>query len=259
MTETKRPLLGISCCNRIIGVDTGQVAMTRYVTAAMRHGETDVVLIPALPELCDASNLVSRLDGILLTGSPSNVGPRYYGDPEEDAPGPFDPQRDAMMLRLVEAAARWHKPLFGICRGFQEINVAFGGTLRRDAGIAEELLGHHAPDGVPYDQMFEHRHVVHISPGGVLNAALGCLEMEVNSVHFQGVRRLGEGLTPEAVATDGLVEAFSGRLGEAPVLGVQWHPEWTVDVDPRSAAIFGLLGRALRGERDLARPVTGEG
>jgi putative glutamine amidotransferase len=140
------------------------------------------------------------------------------------------------------------KPVFGICRGFQEINVAFGGTLARDVGAAE-ALAHHAPADADLEAMFSHRHDVSLSPGGVLAQASGQDHMTVNSVHYQGVGRLGRDLVVEARAPDGLVEAVSARIGGAPILAVQWHPEWRTQDDVASQLVFRLLGRALRGER----------
>jgi anthranilate/para-aminobenzoate synthase component II len=140
------------------------------------------------------------------------------------------------------------KPLFGICRGLQEINVALGGTLSR------ELQDHHAPDDVGFREMFDHRHDVALTPGGLLARAHGRMALHVNSVHYQGLARLGDGLAVEAVAPDGMVEAVSARIGAAPVLAVQWHPEWTADTDGDAATFFHILGRALRGQHPETTP-----
>ena len=140
------------------------------------------------------------------------------------------------------------RPVFGICRGFQELNVAFGGSLRRDVSMNPDLLKHHAPDEVGFNEMFDHVHDVALTPGGVLAAALGEDRIRVNSVHYQGVSRLGDGLSVEARADDGVVEAFSARVNAAPVLAVQWHPEWRTGENPQSQVFFNVFGRALRGE-----------
>jgi putative glutamine amidotransferase len=137
--------------------------------------------------------------------------------------------------------------VFGVCRGFQEINVAFGGSLRRDMAEASELMAHHAPDEVGFNEMFDHVHPVRLTPGGVLARAFGAEETSVNSVHYQGVDRLGDGLAIEAQALDGVVEAVSGQVNGAPVLAVQWHPEWRTDANPQSQTFFQIFGRALRG------------
>lgn len=244
---SSRPVLGIIACNRMVGTELAQAVMNRYATAAMRHADCAALIIPSLPDYMRASEVVGRLDGVLLTGTPSNVAPALYGDPGEGE-GPFDRDRDRMMIELVEAVIAAQRPLFGICRGFQEINVALGGTLRRDTSASDRLLAHHAPDGADFDAMFDHRHRVELVDGGMLAAAYDKTSLDVNSVHFQGVGDLAAGLAIEARAPDGLVEAYSARPNGAPLLAVQWHPEWQTDGNADSQTYFQLLGRALRGE-----------
>jgi putative glutamine amidotransferase len=244
-----RPVLGVVCCTRTVGIEPAQAVMNRYVAAAIAHADAAALLVPALPALMSAAEVAPRLDGLLLTGSPSNVEPQRYG--QEDASetaGPFDPDRDAMTAGLIKAMLDLGKPVFGVCRGLQELNVAFGGALRRDTGRNPDLLEHHAPSDVGFNEMFGHEHEVILTPGGVLNQAFGRDRLRVNSVHYQGVDRLGEGLTVEARAPDGLIEAVSANVRGAPVLAVQWHPEWETDKNPDSQSFFRLLGRALRGE-----------
>jgi putative glutamine amidotransferase len=241
-----RPVLGVTCCNRRMGGEAGQAVIDRYVAAAMRWADAAALLVPALPGLMSAREVIGRLDGVLLTGSPSNVEPARYGEAPADPPGPFDPDRDAMALGLIDAALEAGRPVFGVCRGLQEINVAFGGTLARE--LAADCARHHAPDGASLGEMFAHVHEVDLTPGGVLQAALGRDRLEVNSVHYQGVGRLGQGLQVEARSTDGRVEAVFAGSAPAPVLAVQWHPEWETGSDASSRAFFRLLGRALRGE-----------
>ena len=242
-----RPVLGVICCNRSVGTEMAQAVMQRYLVAALRHADTAALLIPSLPELMRAEEVAPRLDGLLLTGSPSNVEPHRYGHGgAEDAYGPFDPDRDEMTFSLIRAMIARGRPVFGICRGFQELNLAFGGTLRRDCATHPELVGHHAPDEVAFDALFDHTHPVTLTPGGRLAQAYGRTALTVNSVHYQGVDRLGEGLQVEARAPDGLIEAVSGRVDGAQVLAVQWHPEWHVDRHPDSQRYFHILGEALR-------------
>jgi putative glutamine amidotransferase len=243
---TTRPVLGVIACNRKVGGEPAQAVMARYIRAAMAHADAAALIIPSLPELMSAAEVAPRLDGVLLTGTPSNVAPERYGE-EADA-GPFDRDRDEVALAMVEEMIGRSKPVFGVCRGFQEINVAMGGTLRRDTSASDELLRHHAPEGVSFDEMFDHLHPVHLSEGGMLAKAFGKQDLTVNSVHFQGVGKLGEGLEIEALAPDGLVEAYSARPNGAAVVAVQWHPEWDAATNPDSAAFFRLLGRAMRGE-----------
>ena len=240
-----RPVLGIIACNRTVGSEIAQAVMNRYMDAAMRHADAAALIVPAMPGLMRADEVAGRLDGLLLTGSPSNVEPARYGD-EQAGDGPFDAARDAMTKALVDAMLALGRPVFGVCRGFQELNVAFGGTLRRDLG--RTALPHHAPESVSFEAMFAHQHPVHLAPGGILAAAFGREALTVNSVHFQGVDRLASSLTVEAHAPDGVVEAVSARINNAPVLAVQWHPEWRTDANPDSQTFFNLLGRALRGD-----------
>jgi len=245
-----RPVAGIICCTRTVGVEPAQAVMNRYVASAMRYADAAALLVPSMPQLMKASEVAGRLDGLMLTGSPSNLDPALYGQDVPDAPGPFDAGRDSMTADLIQAMLDLGKPVFGMCRGFQEINVAFGGSLRRDMGQGGggDLLDHHAPDDADFDAMFEHEHAVSLTPGGVLATAFGAQVATVNSVHYQGVDRLGEGLAVEARAPDGVVEAVAARAGGAPVLAVQWHPEWRTERNPQSQAFFQLFGRALRGE-----------
>lgn len=239
-----RPVLGVICDTRLVGTQAAQLVFERYIRGAMVHADVAALLVPALPDLMQANEIADRIDGVLMTGSPSNVAPERYGG--SDGEGPFDPARDEMAMALIEAMGKRGRPVFGICRGLQEINVALGGTLRRDTSTSDELIRHHAPDGSEFDAMFAHEHAVHLADGGMLAAAFAKPELTVNSVHFQGIDELAPGLAVEATAPDGLVEAFSTRLNGAPLLAVQWHPEW--DDDPDSRTYFQLLGRALRGD-----------
>lgn len=241
-----RPVLGIIACNRIVGVEPAQAVMERYIRAAMTHADVASLIIPSLPDLMTAAEVAPRLDGILLTGSPSNVEGKRYAD--EGGDGPFDPSRDEIALSMVGQMVDLKRPVFGICRGFQEINVALGGSLRRDTSASDELIRHHAPDGAKFDEMFDHLHPVYFTEGGMLARAFGKDEATVNSVHYQGIGKLADPLSIEASAPDGLVEAYSARINDAPVVAVQWHPEWDTDRNPDSQAFFKLLGRALRGE-----------
>jgi putative glutamine amidotransferase len=254
---TARPVLGVICCTRTVGVEPAQAVMNRYVASAMAYGDVAALLIPSLTELMTAREVAPRIDGLLLTGSPSNLAPARYGEGDaEDANGPFDEGRDAMSAGLIEAMLELGRPVFGVCRGLQELNVAFGGTLRRDTSRSPDLLAHHAPDDASFEGMFDHTHEVVLTPGGVLNRGLARDRLTVNSVHYQGVGRLGDGLSVEATSPDGMVEAVSAHVNGAPVVAVQWHPEWRTRDNPDSQAFFRLLGRALRGELAPSDPRT---
>jgi putative glutamine amidotransferase len=243
----QRPVAGIICCNRTVGVETAQAVMNRYVAATMTYGDVAALLVPSVPGQMKAKEIASRLDGLMLTGSPSNLEPRRYGETVEDAPGPFDAPRDAMTQELIAAMLDLGRPVFGICRGFQEINVAFGGSLRRDVSASNARLAHHAADDVGFEAMFDHVHPVTLTPGGLLARHYGQDQLMVNSVHFQGVDRLGSGLDIEARAPDGLIEAVSAKVNGAQLLAVQWHPEWHTADHLNSQEFFAMFGEALRG------------
>lgn len=248
-----RPVLGVICCNRDIQGQAAQAVMTRYLNSALAFADTAALLVPAMPDYMHAKEIAPRLDGLLLTGTPSNLDPQRYGELVDDAPGPFDPARDEMTAHLIEGMLELGKPVFGICRGFQELNVAFGGTLRRDMAEHPELIAHHAPSEKSFSEYFEHIHPVRLREGGILRNAYQRDELDVVSVHYQGVDKLGAGLTVEATAPDGVIEAISTTVNGAPVLAVQWHPEWKAHENPESQLFFNLLGRALRGDK-LASP-----
>lgn len=243
---TARPVLGVIACNRMVGSEVAQAVMNRYIRAAMTYADVAALIIPSLPDLMTAAEVAPRIDGILLTGSPSNVATRLYG--EEGGDGPNDDARDEIAISMVHRMIDAQKPVFGICRGFQEINVALGGTLRRDTSASDTLIRHHAPDDAGFDAMFDHRHAVDLTDGGMLADAYGKGALDVNSVHYQGIGKLADGLNVEARAPDGLVEAYSARPNGAPLIAVQWHPEWGTENDPDSQIYFHLLGKALRGE-----------
>lgn len=249
-----RPLLGVTACNRTLGPEMAATVTHRYIDAVSRYADAAVVLLPALPDLQTAREIAARLDGVMLTGSPSNLEPRRYGG--RGGEGPFDAGRDEMALGLIEAMADLGRPTFGVCRGLQEVNVAFGGTLRGDLAEPERPLAHHAPPAASFEAMFAWRHPVSLAPGGALAQALGVAETPVNSVHYQGVATLGRGLAVEAVAPDGVIEAVTADLGSADLLAVQWHPEWRTDEDCASQTLLRLFGRMLRGERLAAAPAA---
>jgi putative glutamine amidotransferase len=245
--SSARPVLGVTCCHVEADGENAQSVIDRYVMAAMRWADAAALLVPAAPDLMSPRDVAARLDGLMLTGSPSNVAAERYGDDPSSGAAPFDKDRDAMAFGLIDAMIDLGRPIFAVCRGFQEVNVAFGGTLNRDVNRPPREFTHHAPEGADLEAMFAHQHSVMLTPGGVLARGLGCDGLEVNSVHFQGVGRLGAGLIVEAVAPDGLVEAVSADVNGAQILAVQWHPEWRTDLNTASQTLFAMLGMAVRG------------
>ena len=182
----------------------------------------------------------------MLTGSKSNVNPELYGGDASEANGPYDPDRDATTLPLIRRAIERGVPLLAICRGIQELNVALGGTLATEIQEREGSLDHRAPVSDNQDERFAIRQNVSIKPGTCLAGVFGAGEIKVNSVHRQGVDRLGERLQVEAVADDGTVEAVSVKDARAFAVGVQWHPEYWARSDDNSAKIFKAFGDAVR-------------
>lgn len=237
-----RPIVGVLCCNEALDRPVQTVA-TRFIAPLSRFSEATVVLVPAVGDAADIAALATMLDGLLLTGSRSNVAPERYGGAPLPAGQRTDHDRDAIALALAGRLIEAGKPVFGICRGLQELNVLFGGTLSTDRCRGRHHRG--SWDGC-FDEMFGHRHDVELNGGGVLARSTGRRRLSVTSVHEQGIDRLGGGLSVEAVAADdGLVEAISARPCGADVLAVQWHPEWEVERSAEGRVFFALIGAAL--------------
>lgn len=240
----RMPLIGVSACTRQIGHHGFHIAGDKYLRAAAIAGMP--VIIPALGDLVDRRELLQNLDGLLLTGSPSNVEPHHYQGPASEPGMPHDPSRDALTLPLIREAVDAGVPVFGICRGFQEMNVAFGGSLHQKVHEVGRYQDHRESPDDPVEVQYGLRHKLHVQPGGLLER-LGLPEtIEVNSVHGQGINRLGAGLRVEALAPDGLIEAFSVESAPGFALGVQWHPEWRVHEHPAYLALFEGFAEACR-------------
>lgn len=241
-TGERRAVVGVLCCNRNVDGRAAQAVASRFVAPIAEHARVAVLLVPAVPEAVDVPGIAHMLDGLLLTGSCSNLEPRLYGGAALPEGHALDARRDDVALRLASRMIEAGKPVFGICRGLQELNVLFGGTL--SAAVGEK--GHYRFDaGCASDALFDHHHPIEIMGTGALTGALGRGRRQVNSVHQQGIERLGRGLAVEAVALDdGLIEAVYAEPCGAPVVGVQWHPEWDVDTNEDSRAFFRLFGHA---------------
>jgi putative glutamine amidotransferase len=241
-----QPLIGVIACSKEIGLHPFHIVGDKYLRAVAIAAGGLPLAIPAIPELIDLPRLVERLDGLLLTGSPSNVEPHHYQGPGS-APGTHhDPARDGLTLPLIRAAVEAGVPLLGICRGFQEMNVAFGGSLHQRVHEAGPFMDHRSDDDAPVEVQYGLRHPLLVQPGGLLDQLGLGPQFEVNSVHGQGVERLGPGLRAEGLAPDGLIEAFSVERAKTFALGVQWHPEWKVTEHPAYLAIFRAFGDACR-------------
>lgn len=243
---SRLPLIGVTACTKQVGLHPYHIAGDKYVRAVAVGAGGLPLVIPSLADLLDIDALLDSLDGLLLTGSPSNVEPHLYNGPAS-APGTLhDPARDATTLPLIRAAVKAGVPVFGICRGFQELNVAFGGTLHQKVHETGTFMDHREPENEPVEIQYAPSHPLRVQPGGVL-AGLGLPdEIRVNSIHGQGVDRLAPGLRVEALAPDGLIESISVDGASSFALGVQWHPEWQVGSNPEYLAIFQAFGDACR-------------
>jgi putative glutamine amidotransferase len=253
-----RPLIGIPADRRMVGAHPFHMVGEKYARAVLEAAGAAPLLIPALAEELGLEELLERLDGLLFTGSPSNVEPQHYEGPPS-APGTLhDPARDATTLPLIRKAVGAGVPVFGICRGFQEMNVAFGGTLHQKLHEVPGLLDHRDDESQPLEVQYGPAHDVVLEPGGVLRSLSGSERIRVNSLHNQGIDRLGSELAVEARAPDGVVEAFRVRAARRFALAVQWHPEWQVMTNPFSRALFAAFGQACRERAQVKGSTHGE-
>jgi putative glutamine amidotransferase len=218
----------------------------KYLKALLDGADALPLVVPSLVDDIDIDDLLERVDGITLTGSYSNVEPQHYGDDPADHVGDADPSRDAMTLPLALRALEAGVPLQAICRGHQELNVALGGSLHREVETVPGYHRHLENKSDPLDVQYGPSHPVTLMEGGLLRSLAGTDSVMVNSLHGQGIARLAEGVSVEAVADDGLIEAF--RVDTAPgfSLSVQWHPEWRATENDFSMAIFKAFGDACR-------------
>ena len=246
MNNHKRPIVGIPACIKMLGEHPFHAVGTKYVDAVVNAAECIPLLLPAIGDKQDIATILDLVDGILLTGSVSNVNPARYGKPLSRADMQMDQARDATTFPLIEAAIAAGKPLLGICRGFQELNVAFGGTLHQEVHAQNHLMDHREKEG-SLDVQYGPAHPVKLTQNGYLQTLLnGAEEMMVNSIHGQGIDQLGSHLTAEATAPDGLIEAIRVTDAKNFALAIQWHPEWKVLENAQSIAIFKAFGDACR-------------
>jgi len=234
-------IVGIPACTKTIGGEVQHATPARYGAALMGAAGALPILLPPVGEAMLA--LLDRVDGLLLSGSPSNVHPGHYGVADSETPEWHDPHRDRTTLPLARAALARGIPLLAICRGIQELNVALGGTLHQRVHTLAGRMDHRAGEGA-IEHMFRLRHPVSVS--GELARIVGEREIMVNSLHGQAIDRPADGLAVEAMAADGTIEAV--RVTSAPgwAFGVQFHPEWHFASDAPSRAIFAAYGEACR-------------
>ncbi|MDP2249294.1 MAG: gamma-glutamyl-gamma-aminobutyrate hydrolase family protein [Hydrogenophaga sp.] len=227
----------------------------KYARAVKVGANAQPVMFP-LADTDQISDLLALVDGVMLTGSPSNVHPSHFAEDVADPSLPLDADRDLLTLALVKACVHEGVPLLGICRGFQEINVALGGTLHQRVQEVPGLMDHREPKAAPPDEQYAPRHSVRLAPGSVFEQWAGGSETEVNSLHGQGINRLADGLEALAHAPDGVVEAFGVRGARTFAYAVQFHPEWRCWETPFYATIFEAFGRACRSRHSLRLQVA---
>ncbi len=239
------PLVGLPTDRKSIGLHPFLAVGEKYVRAVVDGAGGVPVLLPALQPPVPAEAWLDRLDGLLLTGATSNIEPHRYSN-ESSWPGNLhDPARDDATLQLIPAAVARGLPILAICRGLQEVNVAFGGSLHQKVHERDGFADHREDVEAALDVQYGPAHPIQLRADGCLARIAGSKQVAVNSLHGQGVARLGEGLSVEATAPDGLVEAFRGT-GPSFLLAVQWHPEWRVTENPFYFGIFQAFGKACR-------------
>lgn len=245
------PVVIVTSCNRAFGEHPFHIAGRKYVDAVRLAGALPLIAPPFAADELDA--LLDAADGVLFTGSPSNVHPSNFEEPVHDPALPLDPERDAWTLPLIRKTLARGMPLLAICRGAQEANVALGGSLHQAVQEVPGLSDHRAPADSAAERQYGLSHAVDVVPGGLLSTIVDRARFEVNSVHGQGIKRLADGLQVEALAPDGLVEAFTKPAAAGFNLAVQWHPEWRAADNPVSMQLFSAFGTAVRAYRDRVR------
>ena len=246
MSGNRLPIIGIPCCTRLIHERRFHTVNERYPNAVVDAAGGLPLMIPALGPKIDLSALLDGLDGLMLTGSPSNVEPDHYGGSPSREGTLHDPDRDATTLPLIREAVRRDLPILAICRGIQELNVALGGTLHQHISDMPDRFNHprrRGPMMRPDSERYGPAHPVSLSAGGVLAGIAGASEIMVNSLHGQGIDEPAQGLVVEAVAPDGQIEAVS-LPGARFVVGVQWHPEYKPLEHAFSRALFSAFAEA---------------
>lgn len=225
----------------------------KYARAVKENAQAEPVVFP-MAGAQDIESLLALVDGVMLTGSPSNVHPSHFGESVTDPSLPLDRQRDALTLELVRACVAHAVPLLGVCRGFQEINVALGGSLHQQVHDVPGMMDHREPPDALHAEQYAQRHEVRLQPGSTFAQWAGADTMQVNSLHGQGVGRLAQGLRALAHAPDGLVEAFEVQGARTFAYAVQWHPEWRTAENPFYQAIFTAFGDACRARQAARMP-----
>lgn len=240
---TKKPLVGIVTCVREINNIEFHMAAEKYAFAIKNAAQAVPILIPSI-EI--ENEILDYLDGLLFTGSQSNVQPHHYGGIPSKPGTLHDPKRDAASLPLIRSAVKRSIPLLSICRGHQELNAALGGSLCQEVHELPDKLDHREPSEKPLEIQFQESHLIHLTKNGMLEKIAGADSIMVNSLHHQAIEKLSDQLLIEAKAPDGVIEAVRVDKQDYFGLGVQWHPEWKVMENSFSKNIFGAFGKAAQ-------------
>ena len=244
-----RPLIGIVGNYYVVNDDYPvQASGEMNIEAVSDICDAVSVIVPSIPKNAKSEELVEICDGFIFTGGRPNVHPKFYGQEETLAHGIFDLNRDNVTLPLIKHCVEVGKPILGICRGFQEFNVAYGGTLHPEIRELEGRMNHRMPPEGSLKEKFAIRHSINLVAEGPFSKVLRASRVMVNSLHGQGIDTSGERIVLDGFADDGTPEALYIRDAEAFSLAVQWHPEWNAKCDPVSAPIFEAFGKALRGK-----------
>ena len=240
-----RPVIGIIGNHHLINDEYPAQAAGRMNCEAVRNVcEALPLIVPADPALVDLDDLIAACDGLLFTGARPNVHPEEYGEDETEAHGTFDRARDMLALPLVRHCVEAGQPMLAICRGFQEMNVALGGTLHPEIRDLPGRMNHRMPPDGTLDEKFELRHDVTFSEGGVFHRLMGATVVRTNTLHGQGIKTKAECIVIDGTAPDGTPEAIYAEGAPGFALGVQWHPEYRAAEDPVSRPLFAAFGAA---------------
>lgn len=252
-----RPVVGVIGSHFLINEDYEVFFGGKFNCAAVADVSGAVpFIVPSDPEIVDVESLMAACDGFVFTGARANVHPSHYGHEETEAHGAFDHRRDAVALPLLRKAIEAGQPCLAICRGFQEMAVAFGSTLHPEIRDLPGRMNHRMPPEGTLEEKFALRHLVRLTEGGVFHRLFGTCEVMTNTLHGQGIRTAGQRIVIEGRAPDGTAEAIHIRDAPGFTLSVQWHPEWDAANDPVSRPLFSAFGDAVRAWAEDGRAVT---
>lgn len=240
------PLILVTSDQRSFDKYVWAATPTQYLEAVAQVAGGVPVIVPTLDKPLNVDDLLDRADGVVATGSRSNVHPSHYGGTPTEEAEPYDQARDAVSLRLIARAIERGVPLLAICRGMQELNAALGGTLHPAVHTIPGRMDHRPPEADDNAERFKLRHIVDLDPDGELAAIMGETSFMVNSLHRQAMFTLSDRLIVEATAPDGTIEAVRVRDAADFAFGVQWHPEFWARTDPPSRRLFEAFGDAAR-------------